>query len=74
MRQPAIGGGSPRRWLGNTPAVGQGHYQQVHDAHFERAVGENPAGVTPTKATQRATPHAAEWPRTEPQSPGREVA
>lgn len=25
-------------WLGNTPAVAQGHYLQVHDAHFERAV------------------------------------
>jgi integrase len=61
-------------WLGNTPAIAQGHYLQVHDAHFEKAAGEGSAGVAPAKATQKATPHAAEWARTEPQSPHRASA
>ena len=46
-------------WLGNSPTVARGHYLQVRYQHFTMAVGGG--------APQKATLHAAERSRTEPQ-------
>lgn len=54
-------------WLGNTPAVAQGHYLQVRDSDYENAVRGRPV-----QATQKATPQAAAPARTGSQPPSGE--
>lgn len=44
-------------WLGNTEAVAAGHYLQVMDAHFGRAIAE----ITATPVTEHAAQKAAHF-------------
>ena len=54
-------------WLGNTPAVAQGHDLQVRDSDYADAVRGRPV-----QATQKATPQAAAPARTGSQPPSGE--
>ena len=47
-------------WLGNTSAIAAGHYLQVTDADFERAVAESPSGdKSGNRVATKAATHTA---------------
>jgi len=49
-------------WIGNSIDVAQGHYLQVTDAHFERAVSTiQPSPASPETASKQAAHNAAQY-------------